>query len=123
MGTSLRRLCYAAFCGVAPKHPMATDENHGKGSDRTLEALDAILRLREEYKDVIAVPEVVTIHDIVDYLVESPAGVKPFGELFDKKTAEFALNYFNGTDYITPESFENTLLNAVAAHKQQNNKK
>lgn len=99
---------------------MHTDQNHDESKERILEALDAVLRVAEEYKDVIAVPEVVTLHDIADYLIESPTGIKPFREIFDKQTIEFALNYFSGVDYITPENFEDTLLDAVAAHKQQN---
>ncbi len=101
---------------------MYTNNEHIEDKDRILEALDALVRLREQYKDVVAIPEVVTLHDITEYHIESSSGVKPFKQVFSRKVAEHALNYFNGTDYITPESFENTLICAIQDHRQQKKK-
>jgi hypothetical protein len=94
---------------------MYTEEQHTAAKQRTLDALDAIYQIREQYKDVIAIPEVITLHDITEYRVEHAGAVRQFKAVFDKKTAEFVLDYFHGTDYITPEIFENTILDALAA--------
>jgi hypothetical protein len=99
---------------------MLTDEQFDDATkERTLEALDAIYQIREQYKDVIAVPEVITLQDITDYRVERDGATQKFKTAFDRKTAEFVLNYFHGTDYLTPEIFENTILDALAAYHQK----
>lgn len=93
---------------------MYTTEQHHEDKERILKALDALIELREEYKDVIAIPEVVTLHDITEYrLAVGDSVIKVFKEVFDRDAAETVLNYFNGTDYITPESFENTIVRAL----------
>jgi hypothetical protein len=96
---------------------MYTAENHVADKARILEALDAILSVREAYKDVVAIPEVVTLHDITEYRLDTYKGAKQFKELFDKDTAASVLHYFNGNDYITPESFENTVVCALNARQ------
>ena len=98
---------------------MYTEEQHAAAKERTLDALDAIYQIREQYKDVIAIPEVITLHDITEYRVEQQGAVRQFKTVFDKKAAEFVLNYFHGTDYLTPEIFENTILDALAAYSQK----
>lgn len=102
-------------------HNMYTPEQHHEDKERILKALDALVALRDEYKDVIAIPEVVTLHDITEYrLAFGNAVIRTFKDVFDKNDAETVLNYFNGTDYITPESFENTIVCALNTHKQSN---
>ncbi|NDD52260.1 hypothetical protein EBZ39_00010 [bacterium] len=98
---------------------MYTPKQHHEDKERILQALDALVELREEYKDVIAIPEVVTLHDITEYRVAlNNTRIKPFKEVFDRIDAESVLNYFNGTDYITPESFENTVVYALQKRGQ-----
>lgn len=103
---------------MADTDQMYTAENHAADKARILKALDVILSVREEYKDVVAIPEVVTLHDITEYRLETCNGPKQFKELFDKKAAESVLHYFNGNDYITPESFENTIVCALQNRRQ-----
>lgn len=70
---------------------------------------------------MLAIPEVVTLHDITEYrLAVSDSVIRTFKDVFDKTTAETVLNYFNGADYITPESFENTIVYARNKCKQIN---
>lgn len=99
---------------------MYTPEQHHEDKERILRALDEIIELREKYKDVIAIPEVVTLHDITEYrLAVNDAVIKPFKAVFDRDAAETVLDYFNGTDYITPESFENTIVTALNKRGQK----
>jgi len=98
---------------------MYTPEQHHEDKERILKALDALVALRDEYKDVIAIPEVVTLHDITEYRVAlSAAVIRKIKNVFDKSAAETVLNYFNGTDFITPESFENTIVCALTKLRQ-----
>lgn len=98
---------------------MYTPEQHHEDKERILKALDALIELRDEYRDVIAIPEVVTLHDITEYRIAlSDSVIRTFKDVFDKSAAETVLNYFNGTDYITPESFENTIVCALNKHRQ-----
>lgn len=101
---------------------MYTEKEHEADKERILAALDKLAALREEYKDVIAIPEVVTLHDITDYRLDSFAGAVQFKVRFDRKTAEHVLNYFNGEDYISPEQFENTVVCALQDYKTPNKK-
>lgn len=98
---------------------MYTAKEHAADKEKILEALDAILKLREQYKDVIAIPEVVTLHDITEYRLAGHTGIKQFKTVFTRDAAQFALDYFNGVDYITPEIFENTVVCALQDFKQQ----
>lgn len=98
---------------------MYTPEQHHEDKERILKAIDALVELRDEYKDVIAIPEVVTLHDITEYRLSfGDADIRSFKEVFDRVAAEAVLNYFNGTDYITPESFENTIVYALNKSRQ-----
>lgn len=81
--------------------------------EKILAALDALNALRIQYSDVIAIPEVVTLHDITEYRLDTPRGPHQFNRVYDRKTAVAVLNYFAGTDYITPEIFENTIVCAL----------
>jgi restriction endonuclease Mrr len=98
---------------------MYTEAQHAAAKERTLDALDAIYQIREQYKDVIAIPEVITLHDITEYRVEHEGAIRQFKTVFDKKAAEFVLDYFHGTDYLSPEIFENTILDAITAYSQK----
>lgn len=99
---------------------MYTVEQHHEDKERILKALDALIELRDEYKDVIAIPEVVTLHDITEYkLSMGESVIRAFKDVFDKQAAEAVLHYFNGTDYITPENFENTIVAALNKCRQK----
>lgn len=90
-----------------------TAEEHEQDKERILAALDKLNALAAEYKDVIAIPEVVTLHDITEYRLDTPTGPKQFKEAYSRATAVATLEYFAGNDYITPESFELTIVCAL----------
>jgi hypothetical protein len=98
---------------------MYTAKEHDADKERILEALDALLELRKKYGDVVAIPEVVILHDITEYRLNDYTGIKQFKKTFDRQTAQFVLNYFNSVDYITPEIFENTVVCALQDYKTQ----
>ena len=81
--------------------------------ERILRALDALNELREKYRDVVAIPEVVTLHDITEYRLDTPTGPRQFKTAYDRAAAVEILSYFAGTDYISPEMFENTIMCAL----------
>ena len=87
--------------------------------EKILTALDELNALRLKYRDVVAIPEVVTLHDITEYRLDTPRGPKMFKYLYDRNTAVDALEHFAGTDYITPEEFENTLVCAINHNSQK----
>lgn len=87
--------------------------------ERILRALDALQKLQQEYDDVIAIPEIVTLHDITDYRLDHYRGVKQFKEAFDRQAAQSVLRYFAGQDFISPEHFEYTIVCALADLKQE----
>ena len=100
---------------------MYTHEQHCADKERIAIVLDRLLALQEEFKDVIAIPEVITLHDITEYRIATPKnGVKQFKQILDKQAAEFVLHYFAGADYIQPENFENTLVCALSAYRRNN---
>jgi hypothetical protein len=92
---------------------MYTPEEHAADKERILQALDAIMKLREEYKDVISIPEVVSLHDITEYRLDAYNGAVPFKKNMSKDAATYVLNYFSGVDYVTPEHFEHTVMCAL----------
>ena len=81
--------------------------------EQILTALDELNRLREKYRDVIAIPEVVTLHDITEYRLDTPRGPRQFKKAYDRNAAIAVLGYFAGTDYISPEMFETTIMCAL----------
>lgn len=92
---------------------MYSPEEHAADKERILQALDAITALRAKYADVIAIPEVVTLHDITEYYIDTHTGAAPFKKNLDRAAATYVLNYFDGQDYITPEHFEHTIVCAL----------
>jgi len=87
-----------------------TDDEHAADKERILTALDKIKELSAEYADVIAIPEVVTLHDITEYRLDTPAGPKQFKVAYNRATAVDVLQCFTNNDYITPEEFECTIV-------------
>ena len=87
--------------------------------ERILTALDELNNLRERYKDVIAIPEVVALHDITEYHLDTPRGPKQFKKIYNRATAVAVLEYFAGTDYISPELFESTIMCALQDYPQR----
>lgn len=102
---STQRACY-----TAAEHEAAAERIHA--------ALDALLQIAEQYRDVIAIPEVITLHDITEYRVHSVHGPVPFKELYGKQVAEHTLRCLAGTDYITPENFEDTIIRALNTYQE-----
>lgn len=94
------------------------EENEDK--ERILKALDALQKLQQEYADVIAIPEIVTLHDITDYRLDHYRGITQFKEAFSRDDAQTVLKYFAGQDFISPEHFEYTIVCALEDRKQQN---
>jgi hypothetical protein len=90
-----------------------TDEEHDADKERILTALDKLKKLSEEYKDIIAIPEVVTLHDITEYRLDTPAGPKQFKVAYNRATAVDVLQCFADNDYIEPEQFECTIVFAL----------
>jgi hypothetical protein len=93
--------------------PYTDDENFYADREQILSALDDINEFRRKYGDVIAIPEVVTLHDITEYRLDTPRGPRVFKSIYDRETAVAVLAYFAGTDYITPETFESTIVCAL----------
>jgi hypothetical protein len=91
-------------------------EDTTKDRERILTALDELNALRQKYADVIAIPEVVTLHDITEYHLDTPRGPRQFKTVYDRETAVALLQYFAGTDYISPELFEHTITCALQDH-------
>jgi hypothetical protein len=81
--------------------------------ERILAALDELDALRSKYRDVLAIPEVVTLHDITEYRLDTPRGPTAFKTVYDRKTAVKILESFAGVDYIQPEEFESTIVCAL----------
>ena len=91
----------------------ARDSSYEEDRERILIALDMLAELRAKYKDVIAIPEVVTLHDITEYRLDTSRGPREFKQVYDRKTAVAVLEYFAGNDYISPEQFESTIVCAL----------
>jgi hypothetical protein len=90
-----------------------TDAEHDADKERILEALDKIHALAAEYKGIIAIPEVVTLHDITEYRLDTPIGPKQFKVAYNRAVAVEVLDSFAGTDYLEPELFEHTIVYAL----------
>lgn len=100
-------------------------EEEQADKERILCALDALHALQEEYDDVIAIPEIVTLHDITEYRLDDYRGITQFKEIFDRGAAEYVLRCLAGQDFISPETFEYAIVSALEARKieqSQNNR-
>jgi len=91
-----------------------SEVEHDADKERILTALDAINTLREAYKDVLVIPEVVTLHDVTEYRVDTISGPKQFKTIYSRNVAVDVLQAFAGTDYIAPDQFEFTVNCALA---------
>jgi hypothetical protein len=98
------------------------EEDELADKERILRALDALHALQAEYADVIAIPEIVTLHDITEYRLDDYRGIKQFKEIFDKAAAKYVLDCFAGQDFISPEYFEYTVISALEERKLEQNK-
>lgn len=93
--------------------------DHAAAAAKILTALDELIKIAERYQDVIAIPEIITLHDITEYRINSDRGPVQFKTLYGKNTAEHVLKTFHDTNYITPEKFEDTIVRALMHHKQE----
>lgn len=96
-----------------------TAEDHAAAAQKILTALDELIKIAERYQDVIAIPEIITLHDITEYRVNTVHGPVQFKTQYGKPTAEHVLRTFGATNYITPETFEDTIVRALAEHNQE----
>lgn len=90
-----------------------SDDEYAKDKERILSALDAVFELQERYKDVIAIPDVIALHDVMDYRLQTAHGIRKFSDAFSKKDAEFVLQQFVRREFVTPEKFEDTIVSAL----------
>lgn len=95
-----------------------TAEEHDTAAQKICDALDTLMKVAEQYGDVIAIPEVITLHDITEYRINSSRGPVQFKTVYDKKAAEHVLKCFAGAEYITPETFEDTIVRALNNHQE-----
>jgi hypothetical protein len=93
--------------------PYDNEDCFDEDRERILTALDELNELRKKYSDVIAIPEVVSLHDITEYRLDTPRGPLQFKYVYNRKIAVAVLEYFAGNDYISPEQFENTVVCAL----------
>jgi len=93
--------------------PYTDESSFDDDRERILSALDELNELRRKHGEIIAVPEVVTLHDIAEYRLDTPHGPRVFKSIYDRDAAVAVLAYFAGTDYITPEIFESTIVCAL----------
>lgn len=92
-------------------------EDYEATQARELEALDALVDIAQKYQDVIAIPEVVAMSDILDYRLTTERGVEQFKTRHDKQTAEYVLGRFAHRDILTQELFEDTIVSALSETK------
>ena len=94
------------------------EEEYLHDKERILQALDELHALQTKYQDVIAIPEVISLHDIANYLLQTEHGIKKFYDAFSKQDAKFVLQHFAETAFITPEKFEDIVVLALATIQQ-----
>jgi hypothetical protein len=94
-----------------------SDADYTAAKERELEAIDAIVSVLERYNDVIAIPEIVAISDILDYRLTTDRGVEQFKARHGKQTAEYVLGRFAHRNILTQELFEDTIVSALSETK------
>ena len=104
------------------KHEAYTPAEHAADKEKILAALDAVIALREAYKDVIAIPEIVVLHDITEYRLDTPRGPIPFKKLYSRDVAVSILHQFSANNYVTPEELEMTIVVGLQEHKNTSHK-
>lgn len=103
---------------VLNRAAMYTPEDRAKDQARILDALDAVAEVQRQYADVIAIPEVISLHDVLDYRLDTLNGITHFYKLHDRKTAVHVLHVFATINYLKPEWFENVIVSTLA-HLQE----
>jgi hypothetical protein len=96
-----------------------TAEEHAAAEQKILTALDELIKIAERYQDVIAIPEIITLHDITEYRINSVQGPVQFKTQHGKTAAEHVLQSFGAANYITPEKFEDTIVRALENYDQE----
>jgi hypothetical protein len=95
-----------------------TDDEFFKDRERVLKALDEIEAVQRKYSDVIAITDVVSLHDITEYRLSTDRGIRQFKDAYDRTMAEYVLNYFTRKS-LTPEEFEDTIVIALKHHNNR----
>lgn len=90
-----------------------SEEKYAQNKERILTALDALFEIQKTYKDVIAITDVVSLHDIMEYRLQTEHGIQKFCDVFDAQDAEFVLRKFSHRSFVTPETFEDTIVSAL----------
>lgn len=93
------------------------DDDYLKNKERILTALDEINRVQAQYRDVVAILDVITLHDIADYRVETDIGIKTVGAMYAQQDIKHILQVFADTTCLTREKFESI----VVSHLPQEN--
>lgn len=88
---------------------MYTEEEQLADKERALQAFDELLALQNKYSDVIAVIDVVAVHDIAEYRISTNHGIKQIKEICDKKTIGQLLDAFANANILLPEIFEDVI--------------
>lgn len=96
-----------------------TAEEEAKDDRRIFEAYDALVTLQEQYKDIIAIPEVISIRDVVEYRLNTEHGIKQFKEVYSRDIAERVLRVILEKNFVTPAIIENAIVTALLTNKEQ----
>lgn len=94
-----------------------TDEELAEDEQRVLMAYDQLVELQEQYKDVIAIPEVVSIRDIADYRIATDCGIKQFKEIYGRDVAEKVLHIIRLKNFVTPAVVETAIVEMLHNHE------
>jgi len=91
-----------------------TPEEESEDTVALLEAYDELVKLQEKYKDIIAIPDVVSIHDITQYRLATKHGVKQFKEIYTRADAMRALHAILQKNFVTPAVIEDAIVNTLS---------
>jgi hypothetical protein len=96
-----------------------TAEEEAEDDRRTFEAYDALVALQKEYEDIIAIPEVISIRDVVEYRLNTEHGIKQFKEVYSRNMAERVLRVISEKNFVTPAIIENAIVTVLLTNKEQ----
>lgn len=88
-------------------------EDFDNDKERILDALDEVAAVQRRYIDVIAIPEVITLHDITGYRIENEHGIATIEEICDRQTAVELLHAAGSVNYVMQEKFEDAIVSKL----------